>query len=456
MKATFWFLTMTIAAGSVLALAAACGDDSSSSSAQGFGGKAGSTAGGAGGSSGGSGTGGSAGGQAGTGAGGKAGSAGLGGSSAGGSSAGGSSAGGSSTGGSSAGGSSAGGASGTGCSTWTTEFVNTPGDGGEFSSIQIDGSGRPHIGYGNRAQVRYALKDSSWTIELLENAGQMLSISLALDSGGTPHVAYPNYLTGAYRYASRGGSSWTIETIADAEVLDASTGIGLALDSADHAHAAYFDFTAGDTRYATNASGTWAAQTIEHLGLFTTPGAATDEWVGLALDAGGHAHVSYLDWHNGYSARYATNLSGAWVKETSAPSTGWTPVPIALAASGEAYVAYSFLQPLKLATNASGAWVVQTLDQGQIGSPSIAVDGAGKYHIAYGTVGSGQNMEVKYGTNVSGNWTVVTVDSYTGIGAGTANPSLALDGNGRPHLSSWDPNDPSASLKGGLKYATCN
>ncbi|MEK6647507.1 MAG: carboxypeptidase regulatory-like domain-containing protein [Candidatus Firestonebacteria bacterium] len=103
---------------------------------------------------------------------------------------------------------------------------------------------------------------------------------------------------------------------------------------------------------------------------------------------------------------------------------------------------------LKYATNVSGNWVYYTIDNiGNVGTyTSIAIDRNDKVHISYYDE---TNDGLKYATNVSGNWVYFTIDNE-GQPSGRYS-SIAIDGNNKVHISY---NYYLDNMSHGLKYIT--
>ena len=176
---------------------------------------------------------------------------------------------------------------------------------------------------------------------------------IAVDAGNHPHFVYGgNHLY----YAYHDGDSWHYET-ADAS-FDVGADASLALDASGHAHISYQDNYNRDLKYATNVSGSWVTTTVDSYG-----------WVGftssIAIDASGHAHISYFV-SNTYDLKYVTNASGSWV--TTMVDNGYMMFDnsIAVDSSGHAHISYQDGNlGLRYATNVSGSWITTTVVSGR-------------------------------------------------------------------------------------------
>ncbi len=248
---------------------------------------------------------------------------------------------------------------------WTTEFI----DHGnalsaalatdESTHIAFEGKARD-LHYGTNAAGAWAARwlDKTWT--------SSMSISLALDSTGRPHVAYEN---GALYYTSSSlPGSWPIE-----EVADFAWRLSLAVDRDDEPHVAYVD---DDLFYASREGDRWTIETIE-------PGSEGNGGadVGLVLDAADVAHVSYAAWPE---VRYATNAGGQWRTETAVPHCDYG--SLAIDVRGFAHIACHDPEgdDLDYATNASGAWVNEIVDtEGRTGFRTSIRVHEGVVHVGY-------------------------------------------------------------------------
>ncbi|MFH1862429.1 MAG: hypothetical protein ABH878_06400, partial [bacterium] len=93
-----------------------------------------------------------------------------------------------------------------------------------------------------------------------------------------------------------------------------------------------------------------------------------------------------------------------------------------------------FFSPIKPdATDESGNWVYAIIDPVDIGwTTSIEVDSNNKVHISYNDT---QKDDLKYATNTSGTWSVLTLDSEGELDDAV---SIAIDSNNEAHISYYD------------------
>ena len=137
---------------------------------------------------------------------------------------------------------------------WTTGALDAPKLFSNFyaRAIAIDGSGNPHIAYGED-HLYYAYHNgSSWNYETVDSSprvGQYASI--AIDSStGYVHISYYDWGNGNLKYATNATGSWVPETV------DSSGDVGLydsiALDPSDNVHIGYYDNTNKALKYTTN------------------------------------------------------------------------------------------------------------------------------------------------------------------------------------------------------------
>ena len=285
-----------------------------------------------------------------------------------------------------------------------------------------------------------------------------------MDADGHAHLSYlragPEH---EVRYATNAAGDWATEVV-DAGYNWARPAFGV--DAAGVRHVAV-----GRTGeepgvwYGTDAGGHW---TVERL-----TDQAPDGAVGLAVAPDGSAAIAYAESLaadgtplSDPAVRVTTGKPGAWTTTRIADDTGDASPAIARDAAGHLHLAFGItaagVDRLDYATNASGSWVVAPATPGVAGQsdrhPSIAVDAAGKAHVAFerstdaplpnGTV------SVLYVTNAAGPWTASTVGSGLEY---RLDPSIALDTTGRPRMAYWlDNGGGTLGSAGGVRLATLN
>jgi hypothetical protein len=226
--------------------------------------------------------------------------------------------------------------------------------------------------------------DAAWTVEFVDHPRIIDSSSIAVDSTGSPHMAYGgDHLYHAYY----NGTSWIYETVDDSLFVGRSTSI--AVDSNDKAHISYLDGTNEDLKFATNASGIWVTTTVDASG---DVGYDTS----IAVDSNDKAHISYYGGLTG-DLKHATNA------EKTVDST-----PPVIAISG---------CPVQVYLNDSASVEVSVTDsESGVGSQS-APDGANTLDTStVGTMTFTVNAEDNAGNTASESCTYSVIYDFTGAG----------------------------------------
>ncbi|MBI2891445.1 MAG: hypothetical protein HYY13_11760 [Nitrospirae bacterium] len=285
-----------------------------------------------------------------------------------------------------------------------------------------------------------AVNGRDWTRLGLDSTGDVGSYaSTALDNNGRLHVAYYDASNGDLRYLSV-DTRILYTSVPQREVVDLAGDVGsytsIAVDAAGHAHISYYDSTNADLKYATNASGAWATQTLDSEG-------DAGRYSSIAIDPQGGVHIAYQKLQGWGWIGYATNASGSWVTRDllrdASVILGYY-ASLALDPVGKVHVAYYFLSNgpevdqfdgLEHLTQTAGTWqretVDEALDPGHFAS--LAIDRGGRIHLAYYEK---TLQQVKYAVKESDRWELTTVDTVEADGGYT---SLALDPRDRPWIS---------------------
>jgi hypothetical protein len=349
--------------------------------------------------------------------------------------------------------------------TWQRQTLS-PVAPGWYSSLVLDGQGRPHVAYRETSTLlKYAYYDGTqWRGEAGTTpdtvfSGQTIGyqVSLALDGSGVPHIAFATQggspSAQRMRYASWNGSAWT-DTVVQTQT---SNRVGLypslAIDGTTP-HVSYIDCTvsSGDWRscpsggrlmYATTAGGAWTTIRVDPETVPADPATySIDGYTSLALDSAGRPHIAYYE-KVATQLKYATYDGTSWATSVVATSTSGREASLALY-DDVPRIVYGARYLVK-----SGAtWIVTSFGT-SMGQPSLAVDGAGHPHVAYRGSYSGKTYILHRWDGGTG-WQsepVATLESGTPPASPNGQcstprdeiagwyPSLALDASGRARVS---------------------
>jgi hypothetical protein len=325
---------------------------------------------------------------------------------------------------------------------WTVETVVSAGDVGSSLSMDMDGSGNPHIVYRDRtaSQIKYIVKTgATWgSPETVVNSGYY-NTDVVLDSSSSPHVSYANSSSYQPSYAYKSGGVWQTAAVSAVPTDGCYTSIALGQDGL-----ARISYGYSVLKYAT-----WNGTA------FTTETADSATSVGrynsLAIDSQGRPHIAYYD-SNFLMLRYAVKTGTTWTPTAiDSGDAGYNP-SLALDASDLPRIAYydKGNENLKYAYYDGTNWGKETVDGGSpayetVGKySSLAIDSAGRPHIAYYDYSMGT---LKYARWDGSQWAIETIidpDGSYDYGVGC---SLHLDALDVPHIAYYD------SANGDLKYA---
>ncbi len=215
---------------------------------------------------------------------------------------------------------------------WYTETVD-----GAWSvagnSMKLDSNGNPHIAY-VKPGLMVANKDAAgWHYQTIDDTA--MAVSLALDSSDYGHISYIHF---GLNYAYQAASGWYTQTV------DSSPDIGditsIALDSAGNTHVAYPYITCPDTECDTTQlnhawwdGSNWQIEAVEGA-LFL----GEVSHVSMVMDEEGYPHIVYSDL-GGLSMAYKSS-SGWHIQKID--GSGWFHEVNSLALDDDnlAYVSY--------------------------------------------------------------------------------------------------------------------
>jgi PKD repeat protein len=320
---------------------------------------------------------------------------------------------------------------------WETAVVDSDGETGGYSSTALDINNYPHMSYYDydNGSLRYARwTGSTWLKDTVDSADYPGHTSLALDSGGNPHISYKG--DSALKYARWDGTAWVIETVDNTSIV-ARWG-SMVLDSSDHPHIGYNDWTSKDLKYARWDGSSWNVEVVDSAD-------SVGRWASIAVGSNDHPHISYFDYTHG-DLKYATWTGTVWQIETvDSPKNVGRGNSIALDSNDNPYISYHDYsnRDLRLAKWDGASWHIENVDFiGDLGyTTSLALDSKDYPHISYHERVEG---DLKYAKWDGIGWWIYIVDSADFVGGDS---SLAIDSSGNSHIGYHD------ATNGDLKYA---
>ena len=216
---------------------------------------------------------------------------------------------------------------------WTIESVATLS--GLLPKLALGPAGQVHVVCISNGDLVYARKtETGWTTETIAPGQSAWALSLCVDAGDVPHVAYTS--GSVLTYASRLPQGWVGEPVADSV-----SGASLALDSAGEPRIAY---SVGSPQsrtlvYAEHRPGGWNNVPVTTVGT----------WLGgesLALDEFDRPRISHVvgTASGGSQLRFAYRDGGPWTSV--APDTAPIAVQsasLAIGVAGRAWISYNRL-----------------------------------------------------------------------------------------------------------------
>lgn len=211
---------------------------------------------------------------------------------------------------------------------WIIERIGTSSSAyGRWNSIKVDKNGVPHVSYYNGVgALVYAVRldSNNWQTTIVDQNDTNPTgawSSIALDSSGNPGISYGMLNTGILKYAHWNGTAWSVETILNTGSVSYLNSVSsiLQFDKFDNPVIVYRDPTGvyvdEDSKvyylkYAYKIGTKWITNLVD-----TVTGA--NNYISMAIDSLGVAHVSYLDGND--RLRYAYQLPS---KMEASPSGG--------------------------------------------------------------------------------------------------------------------------------------
>ncbi len=309
--------------------------------------------------------------------------------------------------------------------TWHTQTIDFVGEDSDSPSLALDLSGNPHISYTDHKQhtenvtLKYAVwTGSNWGIQYIDS-GTIMYQSLALDSRDHPHICYTDYESKQVKYASWTGRNWSIEVVTSIGVGVTSNGYSdLALDSTDNPHISYFDNRQNSAlKYASWTGFNWTIETV---------GNEYGRQCSLAIDSKGQPKICYLNSNKAWDLKLAEHTDEGWQISTICSNVSAYKPTLVLDLNDNCHICFigEDSNTVEYAYWTGSEWSIQKIEPNAWG-PSLALDSNGKPHVSY------TSKYMKYSVGESSNWNIQTVDQNRSL----SGPSLVIDASGEPHIA---------------------
>ncbi|MHB8876825.1 MAG: hypothetical protein ACYC8T_24275, partial [Myxococcaceae bacterium] len=209
-----------------------------------------------------------------------------------------------------------------------TFTINVDRSAGRFSSIALNGTGQPMIGYNRSLEsrrlggfgfggatflsgaLRYAVFDgATWLQTTVDQATQNLctaggtnltgqGTSIAVAPGGDPRISYYDATGGDLRYAACTAGCATASPTFQLSAVDTAGDVGgyssIRVAASGSSRISYYDATNGDLKYASCTAGCGTSTPTWNLFPVDT-GGNVGRFASLALDSAGGPQVAYYD-----------------------------------------------------------------------------------------------------------------------------------------------------------------
>ena len=318
---------------------------------------------------------------------------------------------------------------------WQRTVVDNISPSGFYPSLAFDHNGNPAISYLSESgggRLKYAQWDGThWVYQIVpDEAGYYGAYSsLAFDSLGNPAISYYDATNKDLKYAYFNGTSWDIQTVAFASLLDTDT--SLAFDSIGNPGIAYIysDLSPRTSvKFARWNGISWDIGTVDSTG-YGVPFAGG--YLSLAFDPNGNPAISYYDATN-KDLKYAYFNGTSWeIGIVDSEGDVGADNSLTFDPSGNPAISYFDWTQRKLqyAYRNGAQWNIEVIDSvGYLARySSLAFDFNGKPAIAYSNAASGGELKFAYFNGSS--WNIEIVDSPS------RDASLAFDPLGNPAIS---------------------
>lgn len=322
-------------------------------------------------------------------------------------------------------------------------------------SLALTASGEPGLvyldglpGYAGRLVYRQLISGTSWLKDNVVESGRFVGgPDIALDAHSRPAISYSDYANDDLKYAHQTNNGWTIETV---EQVGDVHWPQVDLDKAGNAHIVYsVGRGASQLKYARQTAGGWQLETVKTglIGLFR-----------FALGPDGRPHIVFSTVSGGtnnqtqtltYTYRTATGWQSEVIHSAGYPAVIIDDFSLAVDSQGRPHVAllhrtlsFDEKDEVRYMTRGTNGWTTQQVElnsKGSYLSTSLDLDRQDAPHLVYSWSDGGAWIDIIYAHRAGSSWVTEPASRYPlPPESGGTEPAMALGPDDQPHITYYD------------------
>jgi len=326
---------------------------------------------------------------------------------------------------------------------WSVETIVSN---GSYPSLALDSGGNPHVSFLDGADqfVKYAYrKDNVWTVVPAGKASNANGTvanggisAIAVDASDIPNIVYYDYGNVQFKYLKKNGSNWNSAFISlpdDPKMSYSSPFIpwaesSIIIDKQTGTAHVSLQMLGGLSGYVLGYWRTGWSKAVIVDGDDTNNGYNNS----IAIDAGGNAGISYES-RSGGELKYAYWTGSGFTKESIAamPDIYWMEKLTSLKfdKTGTPHIVFYGDGGYKYAVRSGSGWTVSGMTY-QSGYPSLALglDGNNMPHAALSAIDTGNSYRLKNANMNGSQWSFETVEDNI------YHCTICIDNTGKKHI----------------------